>query len=112
MYWQPLWATENAPWSQPHSGNARQQIVNNFECGIFHTPKAMLWLISIIEVFAAFIGYMVNVNVTAPENERQHNVNRASTERQQSVNRASTERQQSVNRASMQRQQSVNNCGC
>jgi len=33
---------------------------------------------------------IVNVDVTAPENERQQSVNTASTQRQQSVNRVST----------------------
>jgi len=57
----------------------------------------MLLLLPIIEVSAASIDNIVNVDVAAPEHERQQSVNRASTERQQSVNRASTECQQSVN---------------
>jgi len=55
----------------------------------------MLRLLSLIEVFAVFIGNTVFVDVASPENEGQQSVNTASTERQQSINRASTERQQS-----------------
>jgi len=57
---------------------------------------AMLRLLPIIEVLAAFIGNTIYVDVTSPENERQQSVNTASTECQQRINRASTERQQSL----------------
>jgi len=40
---------------------------------------AVVWLLSIIKVLAAFIGNMVTVDVATPENERQQSVNRAST---------------------------------
>jgi len=60
-----------------------------------YNPRAMLQLLHIIKVSAAFVGNNVNVNVALPETERQQSVNTASTERQQSINRASTERQQS-----------------
>jgi len=105
-YRQPLCSKEQATWSQPHCENERQQSVNDFRCCILYNPRAVLWHLCIIEVLAAFIGNIVNVDVAAPENEHQQSVNRASTERQQSVNRASTERQHSVKRASTERQQS------
>jgi len=95
MYWQPLWAKEKVTWSQPQSENERQQSVNDFGCGILCHPRAVLRLLSIHDVLAAFIGNMVNVDVASPDTERQHSVNRASIENQQSVNRVSTERQQS-----------------
>jgi len=82
-------------WSQPQSGNERQQSFNDFMCCILCHPRPELRLLSIIEVLVAFIRKIVNVNVASPDNERQQSVNRASTERQQSVNRASTECQQS-----------------
>jgi hypothetical protein len=69
---------------------------------------AVLWHLTIIEVFAAFTGNIVFVDTATQQNKCQQSVNRASTERQQSVNRASTERQQSVNKPSTERQQSVN----
>jgi len=85
-----------ATWSQLHSENERQQSVNGFGCCILYNPRAVLRHLPIIEVLAAFIlGNIMNVDVNAPENERQQSVNRESTERQQSVRRASTERQQS-----------------
>jgi hypothetical protein len=94
-YWQPLCAKEKATWSQPQSQNARQQSVNDSVCCIMCHPRDALRALSIIEVFAAFIGKIVNADVTSPDNEHQHSVNRPSTNRQQSINRASTERQQS-----------------
>jgi hypothetical protein len=97
MYWQPMWAKENAIWLQPQSENERQQNVNDFACCILCYPRAVLQLLSIIEVLAAFTGNMVNVDVTSPDNKCQQSVNRASTEHQQSINRASTERQQRIN---------------
>jgi len=106
MYWQPLWAKEKATWSQPQSENERQQSVNDFVCCILCHPRAVLRLVSIIEVLVAFIGKIVNEDVASPDNEHQQSVNRASTECQQSVNRALAERQQSVSRASTERQQS------
>jgi len=66
----------------------RQLSVNESGCCIMYDPRAMLRHLPIIEVLAACIGNIVNVDVAAPENERQQSVNRASTERQQSVNRA------------------------
>jgi len=60
-----------------------------------YNPRAMLRLIPIIEVLAAFIGNTIYVDVASPENDRQQSVNTASTEHQESINRASTERQQS-----------------
>jgi len=60
-----------------------------------YDPRAMLLVLPIIEVLAAFIGNTVYVDVASPDNEHQRSVNTASTERQQSINRASTERQQS-----------------
>jgi hypothetical protein len=95
MYWQPLWAKENATWSKPQSENERQQSVNDFVYCILCHPRAVLRLLSIIKVLVAFIGNIVNVNVTSPDNEHQQSVNRPSTERQQSINKASTEHQQS-----------------
>jgi len=108
MYWQALWAKEKATWSHPQSKNEHLQSVNDFEGCILCHPRAVRWLLSIIEVLAAFIGNMDQVNVASPDNEHQQNINRASTERQQSINRASTEHQQSVNRASTEHQQSIN----
>jgi len=108
MFWQPLCLKQPATWSLPHSENERQPSVNKFGCCILYNPRAVLRNLPIIGVLAAFIGNIVNVDVPAPENERQQSVNRASTECQQSVNRASTQRQQSVNRASTERQQSIN----
>jgi hypothetical protein len=95
MYWQPLWAKDKATWSQPQSENERQHSVNNFGCCISCYPKAVVLLLSIIEVLATIIGNLVNVDVTSPDNERQQSVNRASTEYQKSINRVSTEHQQS-----------------
>jgi len=59
--------------------NERQQSVNDFEYWILHNAMAVVWLLSIIKVLAAFIGNMVTVDVATPENERQQSVNRAST---------------------------------
>jgi len=95
MYRQPLCSKGSATWSQPHCENERQQSVNDFGCCILYNPRAMLRLIPIMKVLAAFIGNTVYVDVASPENERQQSVNTASTERQQSINRVSTERQQS-----------------
>jgi len=97
MIWQPLCSKDTATWSQPHSENERPQSVNKFGCCILYNPRAVSWHLPIIEVLAAFIGNIVNVDVAAPEYEGQQSVNRASTERQQSVNTASTECQQTVN---------------
>ena len=55
----------------------------------------MLWLLPIIEVFAAFVGNTVYVDVATPENQHQQCVNTPSTKCQQSFNTVSTERQQS-----------------
>ena len=65
-------------------------------CCILCHPRAVQWLLSIIEVLVAVIGEIVNVDVASPDNEGQQNVNRPSTKRQQIFNRASTEHQQSV----------------
>jgi len=62
----------------------RQQSVNEFGCGILYNPRVVLRHLPIIEVLAAYIGNIVNVDVAEPENERRQSVNRASTERQQS----------------------------
>jgi len=90
MYWQPVWAKEKATWSQPQSENERQQSVNDFGCYILYNPMAVLRLLSIIKVLAAFICNTVNVNIATAENQHQPSVNTASTQRQQSVNRVST----------------------
>ena len=66
-------------------------------CCILYHPRAALQQISIIEVLAAFISKIVNVDVTSPGNGSQQSVNRPSTECQQSINRALTELEQSVN---------------
>jgi len=97
MYRQPLCSKEQATWSQPHCEYERQQSVNDFRCCILYIPWAVLWHWCIIEVLAACIGNIVNVDLAAPENERQQRVNRVSTERQQIVHWASTECQQTVN---------------
>jgi len=97
MYLQPLWAKVKATRSQPQPENERQQSVNDFGCCILCYPRAVVWLLSIIEVLAAFLGNMDNIDVASPDNERQQSGNRASTEHQQSINRASTECQQSIN---------------
>jgi len=94
-YWQPLLAKDKATWSQPQCENERQQSVNNFVCCILCHPRAVVRLLSIIEVSATFLGNMVIVDVPSPDNERQQCVNRASTQHQQSINRVSTEHQQS-----------------
>ena len=49
-------------------------------------PRAVVPLLSIIEVLAAIIGDMVNVNVASPDNDPSQSVNTASTEYQQSIN--------------------------
>jgi len=95
MYRLPLCSKEKSTWSQPHCENERQHSVNDFRCCILYNPRAMLQLLPIIKVLAAFIGNNVNVDVASPENQRQQSVNRVSTEHQQSINRASTEHQQS-----------------
>jgi hypothetical protein len=96
-YWQRLWVQEKATWSQPQSENECQQSVNNFVCCILYYPRAALRYVSIIDILAARIRKIVNVDVSSPDNEHQPIINTASTERQQSINRASTEHQQSVN---------------
>jgi len=108
-----LWAKGKSTWSQPQYENERQQSVNDFVCCILYDPGAALRHLSIIEVLAAIIGKIVNVDIASPVNERQQSVKRPSTERQQSikerqqcVNRASTEHQQSINRVSTEYQQS------
>ena len=60
----------------------RQQSGNDFGCSILYNPRAILWLLPIIEVLATFIGNMVNVVVATPKNECQQSVNRALTEHQ------------------------------
>jgi len=97
MYWQPLWAKEIATWSQPQSGNERQQSVNDSVCCILYNSMAVLRHLTIIEVLAAFTGNIVFVDTATRHNERQHSVNRVSTERQHSIITASTECQQCVN---------------
>jgi hypothetical protein len=89
-------AKEKATWSQPQSENERQQSVNDFLCCILYHQGAALRHLSIIEVLAACIGKIGNVDVASPDNDRHQSITRPSTERQQSINRASTERQQSV----------------
>jgi len=100
MYRQPLCGQATATWSQPHSENKRQQSVNGSGCCILYDPRAVLQHLPIIDVLAACIRNIVNVDVAAPDNDRQQSINRMSTEHQQSVNRASTEHQRSVNRVS------------
>jgi len=92
-----LWANKKATWSQPLAENERQQSVNDFVCCILYHAGAPLRHLSIIEVLAAFIGNIVNVDVASPDNQHQQSVNRPSRERQQTINRASTEHQQSIN---------------
>ena len=48
-----------------------QQSVNDLGGGILYNPRAGRRHISIVEVLAACIGNIVNVNLAAPENERQ-----------------------------------------
>jgi len=90
MYWQCLWAKEKVTWSQPQYEDERQQSINDFGCCIFYNPRAVLRRLSVINVLAAFIGNMVNVNITTPDNQHQLSINTASTQRQQCVNRVST----------------------
>jgi transcriptional regulator with PAS, ATPase and Fis domain len=75
----------------------RQQSANYCGCWILYNPRAVQWLLSIIEELAACIGNLVNIDVATPENELQQSVNRSSTERQQCINTASTKCQHSVN---------------
>ena len=84
-------------WSQHLHENECQQSVNDFVCCILYNPRAVLWHLHIIEVFAACIGNIVIANTVTPRNECQPSVNTASTERQQSMNTELTECQQSVN---------------
>jgi hypothetical protein len=58
--------------------------VIDFEYCILYNLIVVLLRLPIIEVLATFMGNMVCVNVTAPENEHQQSINRVSTERQQS----------------------------
>ena len=60
----------------------RQQSINYFGCWISYNLRAVLQLLSIIEVLAAFIGIMVNVDIASRDNEGQQCVNRSPTERQ------------------------------
>jgi len=53
---------------------------------MLYNPTAELLRLPIIEVFAAFMGNIVTVIITTPENERQQSINRVSTECQQSAN--------------------------
>jgi len=46
-------------------------------------PRAVLWNVPIIEVLAAYIGKIINLDVTSPEIERHQSPNWASTERRQ-----------------------------
>jgi len=73
-----------------------------------YNRRAMLRLLPIIAVLAAFISNNIIVNVTLPENERQQCVNITSTLRQQCVNSQSTVCQQCVNSASKVHQQCTN----
>ena len=84
-----------ATWEQPHSENEHWWSVNDFGCCISYNPRAMLWLIPIIEILAVIIGNTIYLDVASAENQRQQSVNTASTERQQTINWASTEGQQS-----------------
>jgi len=88
-------SVKRASTERQQSVKERQQSVNNFGCCILCHPRAVVRLLSIIEVLAAFKGNMVIVDVPSPDNERQQCVNRASTEHQQSINRVSTEHQKS-----------------
>jgi len=60
----------------------RQQSVFDFGSCILYNPRAMLRLLPIIKVLAAFLGNMVNVIFTTPKNEHQQSVNRTTTEAQ------------------------------
>jgi len=91
MYWQPLWAKQKATWSQPQSGNERQQSVNDFVCSILYHSMAVLWHLTIIEVLAACIGIIMCADTATQQNEHQQSVSSASTERQHSTITASTE---------------------
>jgi hypothetical protein len=51
-----------------------------------YNPRAVLWLLPVIEVLASFVATMVNVDVATPKNAHQQSVNRTPTEYQQSVN--------------------------
>jgi hypothetical protein len=97
MYWQPFCANVIVTWSQNLSENECQQSINDFVCCILYNPRAVLRHLSITEVLAAFIGNIVFVDTSTPQNERQPSVITASTEHQQSINTVSTECQQSVN---------------
>jgi len=43
---------------------------NDCGCCIMHNPRAVIWLLSIIEGLTAFTGNMVNDDVASPGNER------------------------------------------
>jgi hypothetical protein len=76
-------------WSQPQSENERQQSVNDFGCCIMYHPGAVVRLISIIGVLAAFIGNIISDHIATPDNQHQLSINTVSAQRQQSVNRVS-----------------------
>ena len=50
-----------------------------------------------MEVLAAFLGTIVNIDLASPDNDCQPSINRGSSERQKSITTESTECQQSVN---------------
>jgi hypothetical protein len=89
IYLPPLWAKEKATWSKPQSENDRQQSVNDFRCYTLCHPVAVVRLLSIIEVLAAFIGNIVCEYIATPDNQHQLSVNPASAQRPLSVNRVS-----------------------
>ena len=67
----------------------RQLSVDKFGCCILNNPREVLRHLPIIEVLVTFIGNIANVDVAAPENERQQCLNTASTQPQHSANRVS-----------------------
>ena len=46
---------------------------------MLYNPRAVQWLLPIIEVLASFVGTMINVNIAIPKNERQQTITRVST---------------------------------
>jgi hypothetical protein len=79
-YKQPFYVRQTTTGYQPHSGNERQQSVNDFGCCILYNPRNMVLLWHIIKVLAAVIGNMVNVAVATAEDEHQQSIKRVSTE--------------------------------
>jgi hypothetical protein len=65
-YWPRFFSKVIMTWLQHLSENQHQQSVNDFVCCILYNPRAVLQHLSIIQVFASFIGNIVLVDTVTP----------------------------------------------